>query len=142
MVAGVALSRLVDPPDKVVKFNLEGLGFEDSQWWLSLVSVEDGIGSIRALCTQQSKSENQKQMTEANVQGSSARKEVSKTSSNQGVQKLKIVAIEELSDGEDSDDKIMAYEKPDSDAEDSEDDPTLIQRNKPTAPVFVVPSIF
>ena len=53
-------------------------------------------------------------------------------------QASKIISIEEIDDeAEDENDGIMTYGKPDSDAEDSDDDPTLITRNKPTAPVYI-----
>ncbi|KAB8299171.1 hypothetical protein EYC80_001274 [Monilinia laxa] len=53
----------------------------------------------------------------------------------------KIIAIEEIEDDDevesDDDDGLTPYAKPDSDAEDSDEDPTLITRNKPTAPVYI-----
>ncbi|KAK5268769.1 telomere binding protein, partial [Exophiala xenobiotica] len=52
------------------------------------------------------------------------------------------MAIEELSASEDSsndedDPELRPYARPDSDPSDSEDDPTLINRNKPSAPVYI-----
>ena len=45
--------------------------------------------------------------------------------------------VEVMSDSEDEDADLMVYEKPDSDPEDDTDDPTAINRNKPTAPVYI-----
>jgi telomere length regulation protein len=48
------------------------------------------------------------------------------------------MAIEEISDKSEAEDEdLMMYEKPDTDASDSEEDPTLIQRSKPSPPVSV-----
>ena len=48
----------------------------------------------------------------------------------------KIVSVQEVSeDSESEDEDLVSYEKPDSDPSDSEEDPTLIQRSKPNAPV-------
>ncbi|KAJ8121666.1 hypothetical protein ONZ43_g1943 [Nemania bipapillata] len=46
--------------------------------------------------------------------------------------------IEEVVDNEEQEDPdLVPYAKPDSDAEDSDDDPTLINRDKPKAPVYI-----
>jgi telomere length regulation protein len=50
----------------------------------------------------------------------------------------KVMAIEEISDESEAEDEdLMMYEKPDTDASDSEEDPTLVQRSKPRPPVSV-----
>lgn len=130
MVVGTGMSALIEEPEKALKFDLEEMRSEEAQWYLSLTNVSDELGSLRTslemLRETQSKRPEQtrpklapKPKAHAQRQGTS-----------------KIVAIEEIEDSdEDEDDDLIPYEKPDDDAYDSDDDPTLIQRNKPTAPV-------
>ncbi|KAK6366328.1 telomere binding protein [Exophiala oligosperma] len=50
----------------------------------------------------------------------------------------KITAIEELSTDDEGDDpELRPYPRPNNDLSDSDDDPTLVNRNKPTAPVYI-----
>jgi telomere length regulation protein len=136
MVVGTAISELVDDADKRMKFDIEELNSEESKWYKGLIKVQDTVGTLDQL-----KDTKAAQVTALPLRSKSkiAAKTASKAKDNvikPGTSK--IVAIEELDDLEsDEDDDLPTYEKPDSDAEDSEDDPTLIQRNKPTAPVYI-----
>lgn len=131
MVIGEALSSLVDKGDKVMDFKIDDTKTSEAKWYKSLVNVSDTIGSLEPL---KSKFVPQTSKT-------------TKTTKNKTVLKpnplkgnSKIIAIEEIEDDdevESDDDGLTPYAKPDSDVEDSDEDPTLIVRNKPTAPVYI-----
>lgn len=132
MAVAMAISALIDSPDKAMKFDLEEMDGEEAKWYRCLTGIEDSIGSIQDLIDwKEATASQQPRGTKATT-----RKRVAENLSHKKVHTSKIVAIEEiLTDSEEEDDDLISYEKPDSDASDSEDDPTLIQRSKPTAPM-------
>jgi telomere length regulation protein len=129
----MAISRLTEPSGDAMKFDLAEIESDKAQWYLNLTQVQDNIGSLESLRNQEAGKARQppiqlvkKTMSKVPLQ---ERAEASSHTS-------KIVSIEEISDGTgDNDEELIPYEKPDTDASDSEDDPTLIQRSKPTVPV-------
>ena len=127
MVVGVAVSDLVDAKDKKMTFDSEEVNSEDGKWYRSLPKLVDRVGLIRDLKVPVVADSTTKRPQE---QG----QKIKVTQDFKPASISKIVSVEEVDDSSDDDDLPM-YEKPDSDAEDSEDDPTLIQRDKPTAPV-------
>ncbi|KAH7416987.1 telomere length regulation protein-domain-containing protein [Cadophora sp. MPI-SDFR-AT-0126] len=130
MCVGEALSSLVDKGDKRMDFKVEEMSTDEAKWYKSLVNVTDNIGSLDPLKAGEVVKISKKQTPKATQQ---AKKKPVPTGS-------KIVAIEEIEDSEEEesdDDGLTPYAKPDSDAEDSDEDATLITRNKPTAPVYV-----
>jgi telomere length regulation protein len=133
MVVGEALSALIDKGDKIMDFKMDEMTSSEAKWYKSLVNVSDTPGPLKPLISR-------------------LRAKVSKKSQLQSVQRpkkptvaqagSKIVAIEEVNDSDTDDqesenDGLAPYAKPDSDGEDSDEDPTLIMRNKPTAPVYI-----
>lgn len=134
MIVGMAISELVEPAGNAMKFDLEGFDTEEIEWYLGLTRVDDKMSSIQDL-----------QKLEPGKQGTSKIKPLKTLkpkvawAPSSAIQResSKIVAIEEITDddSEDEEEEFMPYAKPDSDASDSEDDPTLVQRGKPTAPV-------
>lgn len=133
MVVAIAISALVDSPDKAMKFDLEEMNSEEAKWYQSLTGIEDSIGSIESLVDWKEAMAPQKPKKDSKT---STSKHAAEDVSHKHVHTTRIVSIEEIAtDSEEEDDDLMSYEKPDSDASDSEDDPTLIQRSKPTAPV-------
>ena len=129
MVFGMAVSELVDPPDRKINFDIESNNGADGKWYQSLTNIKDTIGNIKYLRA---------------MDAVSSSDPIPKTSEKGG--KLptssKIVEIVEISDEiesevESSDDDLPVYAKPDSDQEDEDEDPTLIQRNKAVAPVYI-----
>lgn len=132
MIVGSAISELVDPADKRMKFSSEQMSRPDGQWYSSLTRVKNVVGSISDLKPSQvvltkslatrTKSASSKQ-THNKAPGSA------KTGS-------KILSIEEINDSSESEaEDLPMYEKPDSDPSDEDEDPTLVQRDRPTAPV-------
>ncbi|KAL2064788.1 hypothetical protein VTL71DRAFT_3928 [Oculimacula yallundae] len=131
MCVGEALSSLVDKGDKVMDFKVEEMSTDEAKWYKSLVGVSDTIGSLDPF----------KSAAVAKIFKKQPAKAAQQPKKNKPVQTgSKIVAIEEIEDSdevESDDDGLVPYAKPDSDAEDSDEDATLITRNKPTAPVYI-----
>ncbi|KAH0562622.1 hypothetical protein GP486_002700 [Trichoglossum hirsutum] len=127
MVVGTAISSLIDKPDKIMNFSMEEMDSSEAAWYKSLTGVQDWIGSISSLKTPTTDKLKGSETTSGST-ASCAKRPIGSTS--------KIVRIEEI-ESDDEDDGLIPYEKPDSDEEDEDDDPTLVQRNKPTAPVYI-----
>ena len=131
MVIGEALSSLVDKDDKRMNFKIEEMNSPEAKWYKSLVDVSDATGSLDAL-----KSQSVTKIPSKRKPAVSQPKLKPRTAQPSG---SKIISIEEISSSEeDSDnDGLTPYAKPDSDASDSDEDPTLITHNKPTGPVYI-----
>ena len=124
MVVGEALSGLVDKGDKRLNFKMEETDEDEGSWYKGLTEVSDGIGQLDPLFKPPADIPQKKRETPKPVPRPAARPPQTG------------FIIEELSDEEAPDD-IVPYAKPDSDAEDSDDDATLVRRDKPKAPVYV-----
>ncbi|KAL1952575.1 hypothetical protein VTO42DRAFT_4796 [Malbranchea cinnamomea] len=133
MAVAMAFSKLVDTPDNALKFDVPDMEGQEAQWYIDLPKIKDSVGtvtSLKSLGTPDADTD-QKQSKE----GASKYRSSGKPKPNNHVAKA---VIEEISEGsEEEDEDLMMYEKPDTDASDSEDDPTLVQRSKPTAPVYI-----
>lgn len=140
MVVATAISKLVDTPDKAMNFGIEEMDSEEADTWFELVNVTDIVGDLNALKT-----------ATTLALPKTAKKRPLATNSNRSSkpvpQSTRIIAIEEISDSdkgnasseeEEEDPDLHPYSRPDSDPEDSDDDPTLINRNKPSAPVYII----
>ncbi|KAL4955437.1 telomere length regulation protein-domain-containing protein [Aspergillus filifer] len=137
MIIGTAISQLIEQPGKAMKFDLEEMDSSEATRYLNLIKVWDEIGSLESIqapanmVNQPRKAPTKKSATAATPRAPAK--------SSHGP--AKIVAIEEIEDSgeeeDDDDDGLIPYEKPDEDPSDEDEDPTLIQRNKPTAPVYI-----
>ncbi|KAJ9615701.1 telomere binding protein [Cladophialophora chaetospira] len=140
MIVAVAVSKLVDKEGKVMNFGVEEMESEEAKWWLDLIHVQDRVGDLEDL--RKTMAEPAKKRTLPETSKPSQRK---RAADSPQVQRTKIMAIEELSDSDetdaasedDEDPDFRPYAAPDSDPEDSDDDPTLVNRNKPAAPVYI-----
>jgi telomere length regulation protein len=146
MIVAVAVSRLVDKPDKVMNFGVEELESEEAHSWLDLVQVQDKVGTIENLPATAPEPVKKRTLQQPSKPVKRERLSAAPLSTTS-----KIIAIEELSDSdkaagsdieaeeaeEEEDADLRPYAAPDSDPEDSDDDPTLVNRNKPTAPVYI-----
>jgi len=125
-------------------FDVDQVKTEEAKWYLQLTQCNDKPGSLQDIRdlflsrsvnpispTSKGKlvSSSQKRQKEKHVSKPGAK--TTKKKPNTPV--LKIVELDD--DGEEDD--LIPYPKPDSDPSDSEDDPTLVQRNKPRPPVYV-----
>ncbi|KAF2085630.1 hypothetical protein K490DRAFT_67513 [Saccharata proteae CBS 121410] len=133
MVVGMAMSDLVDKPDNRLKFEFDESEDADARWFMQLTKIDDKIGSISNI------RHTSTQATESMPIRPSASKKMQNehTKSNPQPPAVGGPRIIEILDESDSDDDLVPYSKPDSDPEDDSEDPTLVQRNKPTAPVYI-----
>ncbi|KAI5918269.1 telomere length regulation protein-domain-containing protein [Camillea tinctor] len=131
MVVGEALSGLVHGQDTKLDFKMDEMDTEEARWYKSLVAVSDKTGPIDIL----RESLAPPTIGEAPKIAKPIKKHAPRPS--KVPQKTGFI-IEEVEDDEDPEDPdLVPYAKPDSDAEDSDDDPTLINRDKPKAPVYI-----
>ncbi|KAI1356352.1 telomere length regulation protein [Xylaria sp. FL0043] len=132
MVVGEALSGLVHAKDTKLDFKMDEMATEEADWYKSLVHVSDKAGPLDPLRTSVPSS----QPPEFKKRARSTKRKQPLSPKN--VPAKKGFVIEEVEDDEEQEDPdLVPYAKPDSDAEDSDDDPTLINRNKPQAPVYI-----
>ncbi|KAF2875043.1 telomere length regulation protein-domain-containing protein [Massariosphaeria phaeospora] len=123
---GTAISKMVDKPDLQLKFELEGDEATEAKWYQRLTNIYDKLGKLSDLKVQASKV----------VARKKKHPQQSKPLANTEIVGPRVVEI--LNDSDvDEDDDLVPYEKPDSDPDDDTDDATEINRNKPTAPVYI-----
>ena len=131
MVVGTAFSELADPKDKRMAFSTDEMDSSDGRWYRSLTRVNDPVGSFEHL-----------KSTSAPPIKPHVKPSILSKSNNPGTTikpakpSSKVISIEEIdnSSGSEAEDLPM-HEKPDTDPEDEDEDPTVVQRNRPTAPV-------
>jgi telomere length regulation protein len=138
MVVGETLSGLVDRGDKRLNFHMEETETAEAKWYKSLVNVSDQVGDVESLI---SKSHQANSVSVPKPSKAKQPKSQPKSQPKPNVKAKSSVPkpgfiIEEIDDESDEDD-IVPYAKPDSDPEDSDDDPTLIAKAKPKAPVYI-----
>ncbi|KAK7540773.1 telomere length regulation protein-domain-containing protein [Phyllosticta citribraziliensis] len=133
MVTAMAISELIDKPDKRLKFDIPQTESAEAQWYLQLVRINDSIGNLDDVSAER----------KTDDKSSSMSKKAPKFEHQCGPLKEKEAVttatgprIVEILDS-DQDDDLIPYAKPDSDPEDDHEDPTLVTRNKPTAPVYI-----
>lgn len=126
MIVGTAISQLIEQPGKAMRFDLEEMESDEARWYLGLVKTEDSFGSVDAIKSQKGETRQARKFNDVSQSPSAARPRVA--------QQSKIVAIEEVEDSGNEDEQVP-YENPDVDASDSDDDPTLVRKTKPTPPV-------
>lgn len=132
MIVGEALSSLVDKGDKKMDFKMQEMQTREAMWYKSLVSVTDTVGTLDPL----------RQGAASQAKKSHPRTSKPTPKAMPAPTGSKIIAIEEVETDEEEEvdpdnDGLTPYAKPDSDVEDSDEDATLVTRNKPTAPVYI-----
>ncbi|WEW58847.1 telomere binding protein [Emydomyces testavorans] len=130
MVVGSSLSKLTDPPDKALSFQSHEMQSQDALWYMSLIEVRDEVGTPSDLAKKDTGVEKSKSTSSQSFQRPAKHRPSPTTD------RTRIISIEEISDKSEEED-MYAYDKPDTDASDSEEDPTLLQRSKPSAPIYV-----
>ena len=128
MLLGVAVSELVDPLDKRLKFDDERLSNEDGEWYRSLVQIHDRPGDISDLQASHQTRRIPRNIPKHKFSTIPASKP-ERSSDNQP-------SASSSSESEEDPD-LPRLSKPDSDPSDSEDDPTLINRSAPKPPVYI-----
>lgn len=137
MVVGESLSALIDSKDKKLNFHMEEMDTDEAQSYKSLTRVADPVGPVDPILSDQI------QQTAPRPSKASEKAPKLKPGPKKSTPKPKIATIkpkaiiQEIdSSGDEDEDDLVPYTK-DSDPEDSDDDPTLISRNKPKPPVYI-----
>lgn len=131
MIFATAISELVDPRDKGLNFSTEEINSAEGQWYKNLTKLTASIGSISDLKSVHApkKAISLSSRNKATI-GKASKSSIRATSAS------RVISIEELnSESESEDEGLPMYKKPDSDPEDSDEDATLVRRDKPVAPV-------
>ncbi|KAK7226389.1 hypothetical protein V2G26_014392 [Clonostachys chloroleuca] len=132
MVVGETLSGLVDNSDNKLDFHMDDMEFADMVSLKELSKISDSIGPAEPLLSARQESPPQLQPTTTS-------KKVPKRKpkpTSPIVQPKSIIQEIDSSGEEDEDEDLVPYAKH-SDPEDSDDDPTLIQRNRVKPPVYI-----
>lgn len=133
MVVGESLSSLMDKTETKLNFGMEEMDTDEADWFKSLPSVADDVGPVDPI------------LSNAPVAESIPRQiAVSKKKTDEQRQKPRPKpattttpkAIIEEVDSESEDEDLVPYSKG-SDPEDSDDDATLVQRDKIKQPVYI-----
>ena len=132
MVVGEALSGLTDHKGLVMDFTMEELKSDEAKWWKGLVNVADEVGSIEGL----------RGTDRCAVVDLLARPSLfidpDKLREGEDEEQMLVHVVKgKFEDSDSLDEEFQPYPKPDSDAEDSDDDPTLVTRKKESAPVYI-----
>ncbi|KAI0102860.1 telomere length regulation protein [Nemania sp. FL0031] len=140
MAVGEALSGLVHGKDTKLDFKVDEMATEEADWYKSLVHISDKAGPLDPLRTSIPSSQTNASEKPKPVKSAKLAKPASKQKPPQPSKapaKTGFIIEEIVDDEEQEDPDLTPYAKPDSDAEDSDDDPTLINRDKPKAPVYI-----
>ncbi|KAM0332389.1 hypothetical protein ACHAQA_002668 [Verticillium albo-atrum] len=129
MAIGEALSSLSDTNQAKLDFKTDEMDTEEAKWYKELPTIVDEVGPIEPLVV---------------TSPPKARKPPAKPTPAKPTPRRAVpprttgFVIEEVEDSSESeDDDLVAYAKPDDDAEDSDEDATLVRRDKAKAPVYV-----
>jgi telomere length regulation protein len=133
MVIGEALSSLVDTEDKKMDFKVEEMSTPEAKWYKSLVEVSDSIGTLDVLRP----GKETERVSEPQARPPKLNRNPRGAPMGSKIMAIKEVETDEEEEIGSEDDGLPQYAKPDSDEEDSDEDATLITRNKPTAPVYI-----
>jgi telomere length regulation protein len=134
LVVGESLSALVDDNKKRLDFKMEQTETEEAKHLKDLTKVSDPIGSIDPILSNL-ETETIPQKRKLATPNKTIQKKT-KQKKKPIVTEPKPKAIVEEVDSSDDDEDLAPYSK-DSDPEDSDDDATLVQRNKPKPPVYI-----
>lgn len=135
MVVGESLSALIDSKGKL-DFHMDEMETDDVEWLKSLTGVSDSVGPIDPILSTASPKETHVKAA-AKQQPPSTRPTQKSRKAPSVPTNLPKAIIEEINSSDDENDgDFVPYEKG-FDPEDSDDDPTLIQRNKIKPPVYI-----
>ncbi|CAI4216302.1 unnamed protein product [Parascedosporium putredinis] len=127
MVVGEAISALIHNPEQRLNFDMSETDSADSRRLKSLTKVNDKLGPVKPLLAT-------KELPKTNPSPVYIKQKPKKPKPTAPPSQKSKLIIEEVGS---SDDDITPYDKPDSDDEDSEEDPTLVRRDNVKAPVYI-----
>lgn len=134
LVVGESLSALIDDKKQRLDFKMEQTETEEGQQLKNLTKVSDPVGPIDPILFDHA-IETVPQKRKPSTSSEALQKKA-KQKKKPIVTEAKPKAIIEEIDSSEEDDDLAPYSK-DSDPEDSDDDATLVQRNKPKPPVYI-----
>ncbi|KAF3938557.1 hypothetical protein ABW19_dt0208717 [Dactylella cylindrospora] len=140
MIVGETISTFVDPDGKQLKFTDSiDASAEEAAKWRSLVKVNDTLPGFEIFKDPVFANSAPTNVSEESSKRKPTKKariaEIGTTASQQTTTISGASRIQELDS--DDDDDLVPYPKPDSDPEDSDDDATMVNRKKPTPPVYI-----
>ncbi|KAL8376812.1 hypothetical protein RB595_007772 [Gaeumannomyces hyphopodioides] len=136
MIVGEAISSLAKTGGKGLDFDMNETKSDDSKWYKALVEVSDSIGPVDSL-RKRLETHGRPDLAEKAANSPQKPPTATKTPRPTTSQQSKKPVIMEVVDSDGEEDDLVPYAKPDSDAEDSEDDAELVRRDKPRAPVYI-----
>ena len=136
MIVGESLSALIDNNKAKLDFHVEDMETDEVEWLKSLTNVSDTVGSADPILSAAQPTDLNAAAAPLQQRPSSKPKPKPKPKPAASTPTNLPKAIIEEIDSSDDDDDLVPYEKG-SDPEDSDDDPTLIQRNKIKPPVYI-----
>ncbi|KAL7819611.1 telomere length regulation domain-containing protein [Trichoderma gracile] len=137
LIVGESLSTLMDDKSQKLDFHMEETESEEAQWLKSLTNVSDEVGPVEPILKAEAVGPAAKKENRPSQKPTQKSKTQSKAKPEPSISTIKPIAIiEEVDSSEDDDEDLVPYAKG-SDPEDSDDDATLVQRNKQKAPVYI-----
>jgi telomere length regulation protein len=135
MIVSMTISRLTDKKENQLTFTDDAMETAEAKWYHQLVHVDDKVGQLDDIRKAKSGQNAVTVLpTKTKAMPPSSQKGLGKrTQAHMPTVIPSGLRIIELDSDEEDD--LVPYAKPDSDPEDEDEDPTLIQRNKPKAPV-------
>ncbi|KAF4552621.1 putative telomere length regulation protein [Elsinoe fawcettii] len=147
MCVGMAISALIDQDDQQLKFDIQDLKTEWAKDLMALTNVDDKVGTFddikvaiaggASLKARNSTPSNPRKPPKLSISSTpkSVRPKKAKQTQVMGRRIVEVMSDEEDDASTEAD--LTPYPKPDSDPEDSDDDPTLVNRDKPKTPVYI-----
>jgi len=144
MVVGTALSSLIDKEGSKLSFGTDDMKGPEADRYFALIKINDQpstLGEFLKLVTEKLKSK--RSLAHRTVQPRVMPKIDGKPTFGPIRPPAKVQTeiegnqVTEISDTDSDDDGLTPYAKPDSDAEDSDEDATLVNRDKTRAPVYI-----
>ncbi|TLD11473.1 hypothetical protein E2P81_ATG10121, partial [Venturia nashicola] len=145
MVVGTALSSLVDKAGSKLSFGTDDMQSAEAIRYMKLVNIDDKPSTLQDFAKLMAETD-QRRIAKLN-RPVPPRQVMPKINGKPTFGPLRPPAkvqtevegdkIAELSDSDSDDDGLTPYAKPDSDAEDSDEDATLVNRDKSRAPVYI-----
>lgn len=145
MVVGSALSSLVDKAGSKLSFGTDDMQTAEAERYMQLVNIQDKPGALQDFAKFIAETD-QRRVAKLS-QPVPPRQVMPKINGKPTFGPVRPPAkvqtevegdkIAELSDSDSDDDGLTPYAKPDSDAEDSDEDATLVNRDKSRAPVYI-----
>ncbi|KAF4335221.1 DNA replication checkpoint tel2 [Fusarium beomiforme] len=133
LVVGESLSALVDDNKQRLDFKMEQTSTAEAQQWKNLTKISDHTGPVDPIL-----SDHTTETIPQKRRPSTPNETLQKKSKQKkpAVTEVRPKAIIEEVDSSEEEDDLAPYSK-NSDPEDSDDDATLVQRNKPQPPVYI-----